>query len=254
MRTGARLVVVTVAGGLLAGCSVTMNLEPTTAATSPEVVALEAEGDDGARPQDDGPADDPPAADAPADDAGAADEIAPGTPLPVADVVARIDVEPWPEVQAATGTPVTSGAVSLVIPSDHEPAGAYGGVQLFEGPAIRGARAAAAGVQVYPPVADATWAQRLGAPLAPGQEGLTSTVYALDVPGADAAVVHVVTDTEGRTGEDRAGRRVWQAPLTTAHVLVGVGEQVTRVVLQAAPTPDGLASVLSVARTVTVAP
>ena len=240
MRTAMRLVVVITAGGLLAGCAVGIDQPPTAAPTS-EVDA----------PQQDGE----PAPDAPPGEAGATEpeEIAPGTPVTVADVVATIPSEPLPQVAPAIGTVVSSGGVVVTLPADLDPAGAFDGVQLFEGRAISGARSAREGVQVYPPVADATWAQRLGESLSPGLEDVTSTVYALDVPGADAAVVHVVTDTVGHGSEDREGRRVWQAPVTTAHVLVGVGEQVTRIVLQTAPTPEGLEAALSVARTVTVA-
>lgn len=241
MRTATRLVVVTTAAGLLAGCSVGIDQPPAAAPTSsPEVAAPEGDGDA--------------AAGEGAGAAGEAGEIVPGELQQVADVVAAIPSEPLPEIAPAAGAVVTSGSVSVTVPVDHEAAGTYDGVHLYEGPAIPGARGTRAGVQVYPPVTDPTWAQRLGDSLAPGLEAVTSTVYALDVPGADAAVVHVVTDPVGHGGRDREGRRVWQAPVTTAHVLVGVGDQVTRVVLQTAPTPEGLEAALSVARTVTVAP
>lgn len=258
MRTGMRLVAAAAAGGLLAGCSVGLDLEPTSAPTSPEVVAPAAEGD---AAQDD-PQDDPQdagaegAADGEDGDAGAegdapTDEIAPGTPQQVADVVARIAVRPLPEVAPASGTVVRSGPVAVTVPADHLEAGQFDDVRLFEGPAIRGTRTARAGVQVYPPVTDATWAERLGDPQAEEVAGAVVTLYALEVPGADAAVLEVVTDTAGRSSEDRAGRRIWQAPVTTAQVLVGVGDQVTRIVVQAPPTDEGLETVLSVARTVT---
>lgn len=240
MRTATRLVAALTGVGLLAGCSVGIDEPQTSATSSPEVTAPEAagetEGDAGAT-------------------AGATDpgEIAPGEVQPVEDVVASLPSEPLPEVAPATGSAVASGNVSLTAPPELEPAGSFDGVQLFEGPAIRGARGVREGMQVYPPVVDPSWAQRLGESLTPDLEAVTSTVYALEVPGADAAVVHVVTDPVGHGSRDREGRRIWQAPVTTAHVLVGVGDQVTRIVLQTPPTPEGLDAALSVARTVTVA-
>lgn len=240
MSTATRLVVVTMTVGLLAGCTVGQDREPTAAPTSsPEVTAPTGEDTDGDAGTVEGEA--------------PAEEIAPDAPQQVADVVAALPAEPLPDIAPAAGTVVTSGPVSVTVPAEYRPAGAFDGVQLFEGPGIRGARSATSGAQVYPPVTDAAWAQRLSESLAPALDGVTSTVYALEVPGADAAVVHVVTDTEGHSARDREGRRVWQAPVTTAHVLVGVGDQVTRVVLQTPPTPEGLDAALSVARTVTVA-
>lgn len=242
MRTATRLVVAVTAAGLLAGCSVGIDQPQTSAPSpSPEVTAPQGSGDATA---EEGAAE---------DEAGGTGEIAPGDVQPVEDVVASIPTEPLPEVAPATGAAVTSGRVSIVVPPDHDAAGTFDGVHLFDGPAIPGTRGARAGMQVYPPVVDPTWAQRLGESLTPGLEDVTSTVYTLDVPGADAAVVHVVTDPVGHGSRDREGRRVWQPPVTTAHVLVGVGDEVTRVVLQSAPTPEGLAAALSVARTATVA-
>jgi hypothetical protein len=242
MRTATRLVVATVAGGLLAGCSVGIDQpQPAAPTSSPEVTAPDGSGD---ATGEEGAVD---------DEAGPTEEIATGDVQTVQDVVASIPTEPLPEVAPATGAVVTSGSVSVVVPPELVAVGTYDGVHLFEGPAIPGARGARAGMQVYPPVVDPTWAQRLGSSLSPGLEAVTSTVYSLDVPGADAAVVHVVTDPVGHGSPDREGRRVWQPPVTTAHVLVGVGDQVTRIVLQTTPTAEGLDTALAVARTVTVA-
>ncbi|WP_225754995.1 hypothetical protein [Actinotalea sp. Marseille-Q4924] len=244
MSTATRLVVVTMTVGLLAGCAVGQDREPTAAPTSsPEVTAPTGEDAEGGAGTVAGEAE----AETPTE------EIAPDAPQQVADVVAALPAEPLPDIAPAAGTVVTSGTVSLTVPAQYRSAGAFDGVQLFAGPVIRGTRSATSGAQVYPPVTDAAWAQRLSESLSPALDGVTSTVYTLDVPGADAAVVHVVTDTEGHSSRDREGRRVWQAPVTTAHVLVGVGDQVTRIVLQTPPTPEGLDAALSVARTVAVA-
>lgn len=254
MSTATRLVAATLTAGLLAGCSAGPDQGSTTGPTS----GAEAGTQDGAAPgtepdaaPEGGAVEGEEATEEAVEEAP--EEIAPDAPEQVADVVAALPSEPLPEVVPATGSVVTSGRVTLTVPADHDPAGSYDGVQLFDGPTIRGARSARAGIQVYPPVVDADWAQRLSTSLSPGLEGVTSVVYALDVPGADAAVVHVVTDTEGHSSRDRDGRRVWQAPVATAHVLVGIGDQVTRVVVQTAPTPEGIEAALSVARTVTVA-
>ncbi|MBC7292350.1 MAG: hypothetical protein H5T83_13580 [Actinotalea sp.] len=243
MRTATRLVVAAAAGGLLAGCSVAPGGAPGTApSSSPEAVGATA--DEPAVAVEPGGEEDAESAPAQAED---------DAPEQVADLVASLPAEPLPEIAPATGTVVHSGAVSVTLPADHWPAGSYDGVHLFEGPTIPGARAARSGVQVYPPVVDHTWARQLEAWLRPGPGAISSEVYTLEIPGADAAVLHVVTDTEGHAAEDRDGRRVWQSPVTTAQVLVGVGDEVTRIVLQTAPTAEGLREALSVARSVTVA-
>lgn len=160
-----------------------------------------------------------------------------------------------PDVAPATGAAATNGVISVVVPDAFAPDEPYEGVQFWIGGAIPestspdGSESLLAGVQLYP-AEPGGWDGTVAPREIPRG---TQTVYALDVPGADAAAVEVVSVDTGETLDGGEGMTMWNGPHTNATVQVLVGDQLSRIQVSTSPGQAGLELVAAIARGITVA-
>lgn len=157
--------------------------------------------------------------------------------------------EKLPDAGTPVGTEATNGTITLTVPDLFTAGGTFDGVQVFDGPRIEESPTGVSpSIQLYP-VGEWDWDGTFPEPYRPDA---TATEYALDVPGADRAVMQFTSATGTFTYEFDDGETQQEGPMGRAQIYVSSGDRISSVTIVTGPGQEGLDLAASIAGTITL--